>query len=57
MSERKSEDYRKAAEDSLELARVLAGQGQIGDQDFLERMARSDCLVDHDGKRAECVAT
>jgi hypothetical protein len=48
--ERKPEDYREAAEDSLELAKVLAGQGQISDQAFLERMARSDDLVDHDGK-------
>jgi hypothetical protein len=48
--ERKPEDYRAAAEDSLELAKVLAGQGGISDQDFLERMARSDDLVDHDGE-------
>jgi hypothetical protein len=48
--ERKPEDYRAAAEDSLELAKVLAGQGGIGDQDFLERMARSDAVVDHDGE-------
>ena len=47
--ERESEDYRKAAEDSLELAKVLAGQGNLSDQDFLERMARSDELADHDG--------
>ena len=47
--ERKPKDYREAAEDSLELAKVLAGQGGISDQDFLERMARSDELVDHDG--------
>ena len=50
MSEPKPEDYRAAAEESLELARVLAGEGRIGDQDFLERMARSDSLVDHDGE-------
>jgi hypothetical protein len=50
MNERKPEDYRNAAEDSLELAKVLAGQGNISDQDFLERMARSDSLVDHDGE-------
>jgi hypothetical protein len=50
MTDRKPEDYREAAEDSLELARVLAGQGKISDQDFLERMARSDRLVDHDGE-------
>jgi hypothetical protein len=48
--ERTSEDYREAAEDSLELAKVLAGQGGISDQDFLERMARSDHLADHDGE-------
>src|SRR5207302_10708267 len=48
--ERKPEDYRQAAEDSLELAKVLAGQGGVSDQDFLERMARSDALVDHDGE-------
>ena len=48
--ERKPEDYREAAEDSLELAKVLAGQGGISDQDFLQRMARSDDLVDHDGE-------
>jgi hypothetical protein len=47
---RKSEDYREAAEYSLELAKVLAGQGAISDEDFLERMARSDALVDHDGE-------
>lgn len=50
MNERNPEDYRDAAEDSLELARVLAGQGKISDQDFLQRMARSDRLVDHDGE-------
>jgi hypothetical protein len=48
--ERKAEDYREAAEDSLELAKVLAGQGGISDEDFLERMARSADLVDHDGE-------
>src|ERR1700682_6382848 len=47
--ERKPKDYQEAANDSLELAKVLAGQGGISDQDFLERMARSDELVDHDG--------
>jgi hypothetical protein len=34
----------------MELAKVLAGQGGISDQGFLERMARSDDLVDHDGE-------
>src|SRR5476649_51053 len=48
--DRKPEDYMAAADDSLELAKVLAGQGGISDQDFLERMARSDDLADHDGE-------
>jgi hypothetical protein len=48
--ERTSEDYGEAAEDSLELAKVLAGQGGISALDFLERMARSDDLADHDGE-------
>lgn len=48
--ERKPEDYMEAADNALELAKVLAGEGGISDQDFLERMARSDELVDHDGK-------
>jgi len=47
---REPKDYKEAANDSLELAKVLAGQGGISDQDFLERMARSDELVDHDGE-------
>jgi hypothetical protein len=48
-AERKAEDYMEAADNSMELAKVLAGKGGISDQDFLERMARSDELVDHDG--------
>jgi hypothetical protein len=48
--ERTPEDYADAAEDALEAAKVLAGQGAIGDQDFLERMARSDDMADHDGE-------
>src|SRR5690242_19211345 len=39
----------KAADNAVKLAKVLAGQGEISNQDFLERMARSDELVDHDG--------
>jgi hypothetical protein len=45
----KPEDYMEATDNALELAKVLAGQGGISDQDFLERMARSDELADHDG--------
>jgi hypothetical protein len=48
--ERTAEDYRKAAEDMLGAAKVLTGQVGIGGQDFLDRMARSDELVDHDGE-------
>jgi hypothetical protein len=40
--ERKPEDYMEAADNALELAKVLAGQGGVSDQGFLERMARSD---------------
>ena len=50
LEERTSEDYREAADDSLELAKVLVGQGGISDEGFLERMARSDEFVDHDGE-------
>ena len=49
--ERKPEDYMEAANDSMELAKVLAGQGGISDRDFLERMARSDELADPDEKK------
>lgn len=48
--DRQPDDYQQAADDALELAKALAGQGGVSDQDFLERMARSDELVDHDGK-------
>jgi hypothetical protein len=48
--ERTPEDYVGAAEEAIELAKVLAGLGGMSDQDFLERMARSDELVDHDGE-------
>jgi hypothetical protein len=50
LDERNPEDYMEAADNALELAKVLAGQGGSSDQDFLERMARSDDLVDHDGE-------
>ena len=53
--ERTPEDYLEAADNSLELAKLLGGQGAIGDQDFVERMPRSDELVDHDGDtRGRC---
>jgi hypothetical protein len=48
--ERTAEDYQNAAADALDLAGVLVGKGMIGDQAFLERMARRDELADHDGE-------
>jgi hypothetical protein len=48
MSEPGPEDRADVARDNLEVARVLAGQGRISDQEFLERMARSDSAVGTD---------
>jgi hypothetical protein len=48
-AERTAEDYMDAADNALELAKVLAGKGGVSDHDFLERMAHSDELMDHDG--------
>jgi hypothetical protein len=50
LGERKPEDYAEAADNALELAKVLAGEGGLSDQAFLQRMARSYELVDHDGE-------
>jgi hypothetical protein len=50
MSDPTPDDYMRQAEEALELAEVLAGEGKIGDQDFLEKMARSDEAVEHDGE-------
>jgi hypothetical protein len=47
---RRLEDDGEVAEDSLELAKVLVGQGGLSGRDFLERLARSDEFVDHDGE-------
>ena len=43
-------DYKNAAEESMELAEALIGKGKIGDQGFLERMARIDALAGHDSE-------
>ncbi len=50
MSDPTPEDYRRQAEEALELAEVLAGVGKISDQDFLRADGRSDATVDHDGE-------
>ncbi len=51
MAEQKDpDDLRSAALESLELAEVLVGKKHMSDQDFLERMARSDRLVYGDGE-------
>ena len=55
--ERTAEDYRAAAEDSLELAKILAGQGGIGDRDVLERMAPATTSWTTTARRAACVTT
>lgn len=47
---RTPQDYLDAADNALELAKALAGEGDISDQNFLERMARSDELSEHDGQ-------
>jgi hypothetical protein len=48
--DRNPEDARRAAEESLDLARVLAGEELMSGQEFLERMARSDDMVYGDGE-------
>lgn len=50
MSNPTPDDYMHQAEEAMELAEVLAGMGKISDQDFLEKMARSDAMAEHDGQ-------
>jgi hypothetical protein len=50
LAERTAEDYMEAADNAMELAKAMAGKGGISDQDFLERMARSDEMAEHDGE-------
>lgn len=42
-----AEDHMELAQEGLELAKALAGQGSMSDREFLESMARMDALVDH----------
>ena len=55
--ERKPEDYRKAAENSLELAKVLAGQGGISDQDFWNAWLAATLSWTMTARHAACAAT
>ncbi len=48
--ERKPRGQQQAADESLELDEELDGVEPIEDGTFLERMARSDEFVDHDGE-------
>ena len=51
---RKAEDYREAAEEALDQARTLAGEGTLSDREFLESMARCDRLIDHEDNCGQC---
>jgi hypothetical protein len=51
---RKSEDYREAAEEAMAQARTLMGEGTMSDREFLESMARADELVDHEDNCGHC---
>jgi hypothetical protein len=51
---RSPEDYREAAREAMEQARTLAGEGTMSDREFLESMARSDRLVDHEDNCGHC---
>ena len=51
---KKSEDIREAAEEALEQARALLGEGSMSDREFLESMARCDRLVEHADNCGHC---
>jgi hypothetical protein len=46
--QRTPEDYMEAAEEAMAQAKALAGMGTMSDREFLESMARSDRLIEHD---------
>lgn len=50
----KAEDYREAADEAMEQARTLMGEGNLSDREFLESMARCDRLVDHEDNCGHC---
>ena len=52
--DRTAEDYMEAAEESMELAKTLAGIGTLSDREFLETMARCDRMLDHEDKCGQC---
>jgi hypothetical protein len=49
-----ADDYREAAREALEQAKTLAGMGTMSDREFLESMAGSDRLVDHEDNCGHC---
>jgi len=51
---RKSEDYREAAQEALVQAKTLMGEGAMSDREFLESMAHADDLVDHEDNCGHC---
>src|SRR5205809_189501 len=53
MSGRTPDEADHVGEDNLEAARVLAGEGRIRGQEFLERLARSDGAIEDD-EREPC---
>ena len=51
---KRTEDYREAAQEALDQAKTLAGDGTLSEREFLESMARSDRLVDHEDNCGLC---
>lgn len=45
-----SKDYGEAAKESLKLAEAMTGHRAMTGREFLESMAKSDELLDHDGE-------
>ncbi len=50
----KANEHAEAAAEAMEQARTLAGKGTMSDREFLESMARSDRLVDHEDNCGCC---
>ena len=52
--EEKASEYRELAEEAMAQAKALAGMEPMSDREFLESMARSDRLVDHEDNCGHC---